>query len=774
MPRTQLGGINGSNGEGDIPLIAVATGSADAVECVLPKIGIATSEFTPPGMGGRVNFYYDSSNGVGSTLANTWTCGGGGTANACGTGSTCTPLTTCPANTCGYISDGCGGRLACSLSICSPYNNQQANCQNAGCVWNSGPRTCTAHGGVSCSGGTPTCINGACTTGTCTAKTTCPSGQNCGYASNGCSSTLVCGSGAVTGCTPPVSVLYGSVPTLEGFNVIIWDCVGNEITKTAQQIANVQTYTNAGGRMFATHYEYVYLFTNSPFGCGNNTFPCSVGPPVQWTTAHWHINQGSPANQNANIDTNFAKGLAFSQWLAAIGSGTTTSPPTIPVQVLRRDFDNPVNCGNLTSSATCTAAPNGCAWKLCSSLTNQNDCTMATSCTWTSGSCSGAGGMCVSSCGTLATLAACEAKYGCIWGYCSSLGNQTDCTQTSPPTGCTWNSGPPATCVDGGSGTGGMCLSTGSQRWLNSVIGSGTTTNPQPNPLEFTFNTPVGVPAAQQCGRVLFSDYHVFDTSWLGTTTMPAFPNECDMSALNAQEQVIEYMLFDLSNCITSDQGCPPNSCSQALGLTGGNKCSVDGGSINCCGPVGDGCGNLAHGGSCGTCTSPQTCGGGGTLSRCGLACTPLTQSAACGTWVCGSVSDGCGGSISCGTCVAPTPTCVNGTCSASGSCTPLTSCPPADTCGLISDGCSSTINCGTCPANYSCESNACVQTCFPKTCTQVIGLSSGSCTADGGSVNCCGQMSDGCAAVLQCGSCTAPDTCSGAGQANVCGHMGG
>ena len=35
--------------QGDIPLIAIATGSADQVECVLLKMGISQSEFTDPG-----------------------------------------------------------------------------------------------------------------------------------------------------------------------------------------------------------------------------------------------------------------------------------------------------------------------------------------------------------------------------------------------------------------------------------------------------------------------------------------------------------------------------------------------------------------------------------------------------------------------------------------------------------------------------------------------------------------------------------------------------
>jgi hypothetical protein len=54
---------------------------------------------------------------------------------------------------------------------------------------------------------------------------------------------------------------------------------------------------------------------------------------------------------------------------------------------------------------------------------------------------------------------------------------------------------------------------------------------------------------------------------------------------------------------------------------------------------------------SCGSCMAPDTCGGGGTPNACG--CTKTTCAAANAN--CGSISDGCGGSLPCGgMCTAP------------------------------------------------------------------------------------------------------------------------
>ena len=81
------------------------------------------------------------------------------------------------------------------------------------------------------------------------------------------------------------------------------------------------------------------------------------------------------------------------------------------------------------------------------------------------------------------------------------------------------------------------------------------------------------------------------------------------------------------------------------------------------CGSVPDGCGGTL---SCGSCAAPQSCGGGGVGNQCG--CTPSTCAALGAN--CGSVSDGCGGTLDCGSCSAPQSCGGGGTANQCGGCT--------------------------------------------------------------------------------------------------------
>ena len=72
-------------------------------------------------------------------------------------------------------------------------------------------------------------------------------------------------------------------------------------------------------------------------------------------------------------------------------------------------------------------------------------------------------------------------------------------------------------------------------------------------PRYFSFNTPIGVERAAQCGRVVFGDLHAFG---LGGSD---FPEGCltAPNALSPQQLALEFLLFDLFACIDDDREKP-------------------------------------------------------------------------------------------------------------------------------------------------------------------------------------------------------------------------
>lgn len=92
----------------------------------------------------------------------------------------------------------------------------------------------------------------------------------------------------------------------------------------------------------------------------------------------------------------------------------------------------------------------------------------------------------------------------------------------------------------------------GSEAWLT-IPDNG-------NVVEYAFNTPVGKPAAEQCGRVVFSNFHVIKSTEdyaAGTASDRAFPSGCTPGALSQNELALAFLFFDLGSCI-QDATKPP------------------------------------------------------------------------------------------------------------------------------------------------------------------------------------------------------------------------
>jgi hypothetical protein len=350
-----------SQAEGNIPLTAVATGWADALECVLSEMGVASSEFTAPTGTGRIRIYQQQ---------------------------------------------GLSGLNGAGL----------ANGQTA-------PSAATLWGGTGPNGGSGT------------------NGQP-GLSSYDMVLLPCAGDTPAKGTNPSTP---GDPPTLEATD--------------AAGYPNLLNYTNAGGRAFVTHYSWTFIAPAA------SSFPA---------TANWSIPQGFTEVQetryyagagstkpivdypylaiSAQVNTSFAKGAGFAQWLVDVGAGTTTNGVTSIT------LNNVAHVADSVITGT-TANPVSQAW-LTSPL---------------------------------------------AWRQFTGSAADASCTGANPST---------SDCIQ--------------QQFAH----------------EFTFDTPVGSAAAQQCGRVVYSGFHVNQPA-SGTT--PAY---CTGS-LTPQEQVLEFMLLDLASCIS-------------------------------------------------------------------------------------------------------------------------------------------------------------------------------------------------------------------------------
>ncbi len=459
---------------------------------------------------------------------------------------------------------------------------------------------------------------------------------------------LYVGNGATdpTSTAPSELSLTSSATTLAEYDEVMFPCWGSEdgqpaspdqpVAQIAQNQQNIIDYTNEGGRVYGTHFSYVWLDNDLK---KNKNLP--VGPVPFEGTATWDLNAGTWTSTCdgtgatpclVDIDQSFPKGALLAQWLQVVGASTTLG--VIP------QLDDP------------------------------------------------------------------------RWDFDAII----------PP----------------------------SENWLQwpGNVPAGETYTP----IHYTFNTPVGADGGTQCGRVVFSDFHVENAT---STAGQVFPAECGAAApMTAQEKVLEFMLFDLASCIT--QTGPPTGVCTPL------NCAQQGYS---CGSWGDGCGDAIQ---CGVCDA-GTCGGGGTPGVCGApTCAPLNCKQL--GYDCGPAGDGCGGQLSCGGCDGGT--CGGGgvasVCgSGGGVCTPLTCQEQNLQCGPAGNGCGGLIDggCGSCSgfeggSNATCGGGGVPGVCGTPSCTPQT------CAGLGYD---CGAAGDGCGNLLQCGSCDA-GTCGGGGQANVCG----
>lgn len=179
----------------------------------------------------------------------------------------------------------------------------------------------------------------------------------------------------------------------------------------------------------------------------------------------------------------------------------------------------------------------------------------------------------------------------------------------------------------------------------------------------------------------------------------------------------------------TTSQDCPTGElCESGVCIPSPDQCATD---TDC-----DDCEQCQNGICTAQCAPDQVCRN----NQCEtVACTANRECGDCSRCIEGRCRWQC----------TVTEVCLSG---AGGRCCQPRGCPAGTNCGTVEDGCGGTVPCGSCPlAGQPCTDNVC-GTCVP-TCTGKV------CGAD-----------DGCGGMCQSGTCTGAEVCGGGGMPGVCG----
>jgi hypothetical protein len=354
--------------------------------------------------------------------------------------------------------------------------------------------------------------------------------------------------------------------------------------------ANMIAYANAGGRIFATHYSYVWLEYPALFGyvSGDNwgavatwDHPWSgAGTQIMDTNVYW---TQDPLTGTFVQPATFPKGIAFAAWLANVGA--SIDGLTIPLHEARHDLSTvgatsqpwmtATDSNNFVSpqafdphftfNTPYPAAAANQYGRVVFSDFHVSEQALVGAGTGGSATCSGDSdcgfgqscvlgvpvlGKCKEPCNTTADCA--TSAYTCSGGQCTkSCNTNTDCSGGDEI--CTKSSGAlcagTAGCACHGCYTSSNCTS---KQGLATCTGGTTGTCTPAAPSEPPNQTPAGPtpPTDIRAPWSLTGDGPTENNGW--------FPFSCAKAPLLAQEDALEFMFFDLTGCVSPDTASAP------------------------------------------------------------------------------------------------------------------------------------------------------------------------------------------------------------------------
>jgi len=247
----------------------------------------------------------------------------------------------------------------------------------------------------------------------------------------------------IEGGSPPAQTLWDNVENLKKYDMVILSCEGSENLTTKSDIAReyMKEYLDVGGRVFASHYHYVW------FKNGADPLPTVA----TWKTAD---PDGDGKELNVLVDTTVPKGQAFSEWLDNVEASTQSGSGSVDM------LDVKSNVAFVSDESL-------------------------------------------------------------LWLY----------------------AGKPVSKQDG--------YSPDNSEYFN-------------GPKYFSFNTPIGESADNQCGRGVYTDVHVSTVdqdagSPLENQDTPGvqFPTGCKTNPMSGKEKALLFLMMDLASCIQDDSQAP-------------------------------------------------------------------------------------------------------------------------------------------------------------------------------------------------------------------------
>jgi len=137
----------------------------------------------------------------------------------------------------------------------------------------------------------------------------------------------------------PAHTLWGDAAKLKNYDFALFSCEGNTdsslvSSKTQAEMDNVQSFADAGGRLFLSHYHQIWVdgrigggfMVPTPSAEWRNVMTCSDTHPLSLDMIEAVIDQ-----------TSNPKGPAFAQWLVNVGA--TNTPGQVHVNEARQTCD---------------------------------------------------------------------------------------------------------------------------------------------------------------------------------------------------------------------------------------------------------------------------------------------------------------------------------------------------------------------------------------------------------------------------------------------------